>query len=163
MPRHFQKRQKKVRAERKVAFRGKEIFEAQSVRHLGWQRDERLGAASSSIVDTRLCVSAGKFSELTQAVWCCGVMSFKAKRILLQEVLQCLEWGLHVEVLSEAALQRLEKAERSFFKRICEWNGYPPATEPDGVPGGHPVSVTSRGICSSFSSIHCASACRTLG
>ena len=94
------------------------------------------------MVDTRLRVSAGKFSELTQAVWCCGVMSFKAKRIFLQEVLQCLEWGLHVDALSEAALQRLEKAERSFFKRICVWNGYPPAKEADGVPGGHPVSVT---------------------
>ena len=45
-------------------------------------------------------------------------------------------------MLSEAALQRLEKAERSFFKRICEWNGYPPAKEAEGVPGRHPVSVT---------------------
>ena len=70
---------KKVRAERKVAFREKEIFEAWSVRHLGWQRDERLGAANSSKVDARLCVSAGKSSELTQAVWCCGVMSFKSQ------------------------------------------------------------------------------------
>ena len=43
------------------------------------------------MVDTRINAARSKFFDLTDSVWKCAVMTFKAKQVFLRETLQSLD------------------------------------------------------------------------